>query len=88
MPRNVKKVMPRKKPVKKFNRMRKKTYKLAIPRNPFPKTKNCTLVYKNPSTLFSTGAILNYNSLRINCNGMFDFDTSNYFGDKQPLYFD
>lgn len=85
--KNVKKVPYKKKLTKKPMGYRKKAM-LSISRNPFPKTKNCTLVYKNPSTLFSTGAILNYNSLRINCNGMFDFDTSNYFGDKQPLYFD
>jgi len=86
--KNVKKVVYRKRKAAKPPMVRKKYSSEIIARDPFPKTKNCTLVYKNPSTLFSTGALVNYNSLRIMCNGCYDFDSSNYFGDKQPLYFD
>lgn len=87
--RNVKKVVYRKRQPKKRATMRRKSYAESIPRDPFPKTKNCTLVYKNPSSvLFQTSATFGYESLRVMNNGMFDFDTSNLFGNKQPLYFD
>lgn len=55
---------------------------------PFPKVRNCTFVYKQPSVTLTSSAINGKILLRFNCNSLFDFDADNYLGDKQPLYFD
>lgn len=47
-----------------------------------------SLVYKENASL-TTSASAPYDSIsQFALNGMFDFDVSNNFGDKQPLYFD
>lgn len=88
MKRKIKKAPYKKKATKKVVTYKPRRMRMTSS-IPFPKVKYCKLVYKNPSSVFSTpGAIQDYNSLRIICNALYDFDYSNYFGDKQPLYFD
>lgn len=55
---------------------------------PFPKVRNCTFIYKQPSVTLTSSAINGKILTRFACNSMFDFDLDNYLGDKQPLYFD
>lgn len=58
------------------------------PRTPFPSVMTTQLVYQGDmSTNISSGASsTSYTTWRP--NDMFDFDVSNNFGNKQPLYFD
>lgn len=54
----------------------------------FPLTKQCRLVYKNPSTTISSGGLTSYTSQVFACNNCNDFDYSNNLGNKSPLYWD
>ena len=53
----------------------------------FPKTKQCTLLFKDTGVATSSG-LVNYTVSRFRLNSLFDFDFENRFNDKQPLYFD
>lgn len=55
---------------------------------PFPKVKNCTLVYKHPSTTINSGVISGTILQRFKLNSIFDFDYDGNLGNKQPLYYD
>lgn len=61
---------------------------LAKAGGPFQGTKYVTLLYENGLTAMANNAT--YFSANIVCNGAFDVDNNlgNYFGNKQPLYFD
>ena len=87
----VKKVYKRKAPARKYpKKFNKKP--IRIPRTistvPFPKIRQCTFLYKQPSISIASSAITAKTLLRLNVNGMFDFDADNYLGDKQPLFYD
>ena len=77
------KVNPAKRYTKKRMRMPRR-----IPTNPFPKVKNCTLLYKQPSITLTSGGVSGTILTRFRCNSLYDFDVDNNFLDKQPLYFD
>ena len=55
---------------------------------PFPKIRQCTFIYKQPSVNIPSSLINGKILIRLNANGMFDFDADNYLADKQPLFYD
>lgn len=57
-------------------------------RLPFPKVMNTQLVYKNPSVNVTSSGIQSFNYCNFTLNSMFDFDTTNIIGNKQPLFYD
>lgn len=82
-PKKIVKVAPRKKYTKKPMRMYRRPSTV-----PFPKIKNCTLVYKQPSAPI-TCSVLNKTVIqRYRLNSLYDFDYDDTVGNKQPLYFD
>lgn len=93
MPRKYVRKVPIKKPtmrMRKYTRKPRKTIR-KIPRplgQPFPKVMNTTLVYKNSSTNLASSGLLPYQAVTWANNNMYDFDTSNVLGNKQPLYYD
>lgn len=68
-------------------RMRKK---MRVPRSliPFPKVRNVTFSYKQPSIVLASSGLTGSVITRFRLNSLFDFDVDNNFADKQPLYFD
>lgn len=83
--KNVRKAYPRTKPI--TTRRRPIRMGRQMSSVPFPKVRQCTFVYKQPSITISTG-VAGKILTRFACNGMFDFDLDNYLGNKQPLYYD
>jgi hypothetical protein len=59
---------------------------LARQRGPFAPHKRLSLEYLNE--LSQMGGATNFTSISVCCNDLYDFDRTNYFGNKQPLYFD
>jgi len=53
---------------------------------PFGSTKTMTFLYENALAKINPGNT--FWALSVVANGLFDFDGSNFFGNKQPLYFD
>lgn len=62
--------------------------KLSTAGSIFPMRKNCSFLYKNPSTTITTAGVNAFYAIRLRCNSLFDVDFDNLFGDKQPLYYD
>lgn len=62
--------------------------KLRIPKGPFPRVMNTSLVYKCPSTTITSTGVNSYNYCQFALNSMYDFDQTNIAGNKQPLFYD
>lgn len=73
---------------RKARYMKRKVFRRVPKSGPFPRIKNTTLLYKNPSTTISSGGILSYKTCQFAANSLYDYDVSNLLGNKQPLYFD
>lgn len=91
--RNARKLQYKKKMRKtrgKSNKMvtnRKRTYR--VPSSlPFPRIKQCTLIFKQPGVPLVSSAINGTAITRFRLNSLYDFDLDNNFLDKQPLFFD
>lgn len=81
--RRPRKVVRRKAPMRKKMRVSRPMSLI-----PFPKVRNCTFVFKQPSIPITSNAINGTIIARFRCNSLYDFDYDNYFLDKQPLFFD
>lgn len=93
--RNVKKVKPTKRMRKNTNTKKAITaYSKRMPMYrgissiPFPKIRNCTFIYKQPSVTLTSSGLTGSLITRFRLNSLFDFDVDNNFSDKQPLFFD
>lgn len=85
-PRKVTKV-PFTRPAKRMY-PRKPRINRALSTLPFPKVRNVTFNYKYPGYTLTSGALSGTVLQRFKLNSMFDFDSDNNLGNKQPLYFD
>lgn len=77
------------KPMRKYVRRPRKVMR-KVPRSltPFPTIMNTQFVYKNTSTNIASSGINPYQVVSWANNNMYDFDTSNVLGNKQPLFYD
>lgn len=72
--------------LKKARRAKTTMQALSV-RTPFPRLKKCDILYENALTATGASATL---ALPVGSNDMYDFDRTagNYFGNKQPLFYD
>ena len=77
----------KRKPIR-YKKVIKRRYKPSIAKAPFPMRKNCTFLYKQPSTTITSAGINAFYAIRFRCNSLFDFDYDDLIANKQPLFYD
>lgn len=54
----------------------------------FPRTKNFTMLYKEPSAVMTSTGLTNFRVTQFRLNSLWDFDFTGDLYNKQPLYYD